>query len=152
MENIFCRSLTLCIGPDSEHTKLLDHPKQNPRRGGGLRQTCPHPTLYSFYQMTHAEPYANNVRELSSLLSVGFLMWILGWVSSSTAVCILCMSHRLNMELDLQSLFGLCVQLYSLAETPQPQLPPHLGSYTGALLVSQHRRHLFVTPWYEPLK
>ncbi len=36
------RSLTLCIWPDSEPTKLLDHPKQNPRRGGGLRQinTC----------------------------------------------------------------------------------------------------------------
>ncbi len=39
------------------------------------------------------------------------------------------------------------VQLYSLAETPQlPPLPPHLGSYTRALLVSQDRRHLFVTP------
>ncbi len=25
--------------------------------------------------------------------------------------------------------------------------PPHLGSYTRALLVSQDRRHLFVTPW-----
>ncbi len=28
-----------------------------------------------------------------------------------------------------------------------PPLPPHLGSYTRALLVSQGRRHLFVTPW-----
>ncbi len=31
------------------------------------------------------------------------------------------LNHRLNMELDFQSLFGLltsCVQLYSLAETP----------------------------------
>jgi hypothetical protein len=37
-----------------------------------------------------------------------------------------------------------CAQLYSLAETPPP--PPHLGSYTRALLVSQDRRHLFVTP------
>jgi hypothetical protein len=34
-------------------------------------------------------------------------------------------SHRLNMELDLQSLFGLHAQLYSFAETPQ-QSPPHL--------------------------
>ncbi len=25
--------------------------------------------------------------------------------------------------------------------------PPHLGLYTRALLVSQVRRHLFVTPW-----
>ncbi len=55
--------------------------------------------------------------------------------------------HRLNMKLDLQSLFRLHVpmQLYSLAETPQP-LPPLLGSYTRALLVSQDRQHLFVTP------
>ncbi len=35
--------------------------------------------------------------------------------------------HRLNMELDLQSLFGLHVlHLYSLAETPQT-LPPPFG-------------------------
>ncbi len=41
-----------------------------------------------------------------------------------------------------------CAQLYSLAETPQlPTLPPHLGSYTRALLLSQNRRHLYVTPW-----
>jgi hypothetical protein len=41
-ETIFCRSLTLCIWPDSELEKLLDHPKQKPRRGGCLRQinTC----------------------------------------------------------------------------------------------------------------
>ncbi len=41
-ETIFCRSFTLCIWPDSEPTKLLDHPKQKPRREGGLRQinTC----------------------------------------------------------------------------------------------------------------
>jgi hypothetical protein len=28
------------------------------------------------------------------------------------------LTHGLNMELDLQSLFDSCVQLYSLAETP----------------------------------
>jgi hypothetical protein len=57
--------------------------------------------------------------------------------------------HRLNMELDLQILFGLrCTQLYSLAETPQlSPLPLHIGSYTRTLLVSQDR-HLFVTPWF----
>ncbi len=49
------------------------------------------------------------------------------------------------MELDLQGLLGSCVQLYSLAETPQLN-PPHLGSYTRTLLVSQDRRHLFLTP------
>ncbi len=44
-----------------------------------------------------------------------------------------------------------CAQLYSLAETPQPPPPflPHLGSYTRALLVSQDRRHLYVTLWYD---
>jgi hypothetical protein len=54
------------------------------------------------------------------------------------------------MELDLQSLFGApCAQLYSLVETPHSPHPPHLGSYTRELLVSQDRRHLFVTPWIQ---
>jgi hypothetical protein len=43
-------------------------------------------------------------------------------------------THRLNMELDLLFVWAPCVQLYSLAETPQT--PPHLGSNTRALLVS----------------
>jgi hypothetical protein len=47
------------------------------------------------------------------------------------------------MELDLQSLFGFLCTAVLIAETPQ--LPPHLGSYTRALLVSQDRRHIFVT-------
>ncbi len=59
--------------------------------------------------------------------------------------------HRLNMELDLQSIFGFhvtwCAQLYSLAVTRQPPIPQHLSSYTRALLISQDRRHLFVAPW-----
>jgi hypothetical protein len=60
-------------------------------------------------------------------------------------------NHRLKMELDLQSLFGLHVySMYPLAENPQPP-PPHLGSYTKALLASQHRRLLFVTPWYQQI-
>jgi len=39
------------------------------------------------------------------------------------------------MELDLQSLFGSCVQLYSLAESPQlSPLPPATGLiYKGAI-------------------
>ncbi len=37
--------------------------------------------------------------------------------------------------------------VYSCTQTrPPPPPPPHLGSYTRALLVSQNRRHLFVTP------
>ncbi len=60
--------------------------------------------------------------------------------------------QRLNMEVDLQSLFGLqvtwCVQLYSLAETPQlPPSPRIWTRITRTLLVSKDRRHLFVTPW-----
>jgi hypothetical protein len=38
-----------------------------------------------------------------------------------------------------------------VAETPQFPPPPHLGSYTRALLVSQDRRHLFVTPWSQQI-
>ncbi len=52
----------------------------------------------------------------------------------------------LNMELDLQSYLGSCVQLYSWAETPQ--LPPTSAFgliYEGAI-GQQDRRHLFVTP------
>jgi hypothetical protein len=56
-------------------------------------------------------------------------------------------THRLNMELDLY--LGSCVHLYLLAESENPHattlLPPHLVSYTRALLVSQDRRHLFIT-------
>jgi hypothetical protein len=55
---------------------------------------------------------------------------------------------RLNVELELKSLFGLHV--HSCTHWPRPRNPPpphpHLGSYTRALLVSQDRRHLFVTP------
>ncbi len=55
------------------------------------------------------------------------------------------------MELDLSKVYlgslCSCAQLYLLAETQQPpHPPPPLGSYTRALLVSQDRRHLFVTP------
>jgi hypothetical protein len=41
---------------------------------------------------------------------------------------------------------SICTAIYSLAETPKPTArPPHLDSDTRALLVSQDRRHLFVT-------
>jgi hypothetical protein len=53
------------------------------------------------------------------------------------------------MELDLQSLFGLHVHscTHWLKPRNRNPPPPHLGSYTRVLLVSQDRRHLFVTPW-----
>ncbi len=59
-------------------------------------------------------------------------------------------NHRLNMELDLQILFGLHV--HSCTHWPRPRnppLPPHLGSNTWALWVRQDRRHLFVIPCFQ---
>ncbi len=53
--------------------------------------------------------------------------------------------HRLNMDSDLQSLFGPYVHSYGWDSACHP---PHLGSYTRALLVSQERRHLLGTPWW----
>jgi hypothetical protein len=55
-------------------------------------------------------------------------------------------NHRLNLELDLQSLFGLLCTAVLIGSDPAPPPPPHFGSYMKALLVSQDRRHLFVTP------
>ncbi len=54
----------------------------------------------------------------------------------------------------LDSLKGLQIRaLFSLAVTPpNATSPPHLGSYTRALLVSQDRRHLFVTPCTAPIR
>ncbi len=50
-------------------------------------------------------------------------------------------AHRLNMELDLQSLFGLlCTAVLFGWDPGTPSHPPHLGSHTRALLVSQDRR------------
>jgi hypothetical protein len=57
--------------------------------------------------------------------------------------------HRVNMELDLLSLFGHHVQCTAVLIGRDPATPPpYLGSYAMELLVSQDRRHLFVTPWY----
>ncbi len=68
--------------------------------------------------------------------------------------CCVNKTHRLNMEIDLQSIFGLhvtwCAQLFSLAETPQlPPSPCIWTRITRALLVSKDWRHLFVTPWQD---
>jgi hypothetical protein len=51
------------------------------------------------------------------------------------------------MVLYLKSLFGLLCTAVLIAWDPATPPPPHLGSYTRPLLVSQDRRHLFVTPW-----
>ncbi len=52
------------------------------------------------------------------------------------------------MELDLPSLFGLLCTAVLIGWDPATPPPPHLGSYTRALLVSQDRRHLLVIPSY----
>ncbi len=56
-----------------------------------------------------------------------------GWPKNMWIRWIRIRNTGLNIEVDLQSLFGLhvtwCAQLYSLAETPQPPpMPPHLDS------------------------
>jgi hypothetical protein len=53
-------------------------------------------------------------------------------------------SHRLNMELDLQVYLGSMCTAVLIVWDPATS-PPHLGSYTRALLVSQDRRNLYVT-------
>ncbi len=59
--------------------------------------------------------------------------------------------HRLNMELDLQKFIWApvynCTHWLRLRNS---SLPPHLGSCTRSLLVSQDRRHLSVTPCFPP--
>ncbi len=55
--------------------------------------------------------------------------------------------QRLSMELDLQSLFGLlCTAVLIGWDLATPSLPPLLGAYPWALLVSQDRRHLSLEP------
>jgi hypothetical protein len=66
---------------------------------------------------------------------------------AALAIPALYCTHRLNMEVDLQSLFGLhvtwCVQLYSLAETTLLRPFPRIWTrFTRALLVRKDRRHL----------
>ncbi len=57
------------------------------------------------------------------------------------------LTFRLNMELDLESLFGhLCTNCTHWLIPSNSPLPPHLGSYTRAPLVRQDRWHLLVTP------
>ncbi len=62
--------------------------------------------------------------------------------------------HKLNMELDLRSLFGLLcrVQLYSLAETsqllPSSRIWAHIRECYWSAKIDDS---IFVTPWYSGL-
>jgi hypothetical protein len=57
--------------------------------------------------------------------------------------------QRLNMELDLLSLFGHHVYSCTHWLRPRPPPPPPpFGLIYRALLVSQDIRHLFVAPWH----
>jgi hypothetical protein len=56
-------------------------------------------------------------------------------------------AYRLNMELQLVYLGSMLTAVLIGPHRNPPFYPyPHLGSYTRALLVSQDRLHLFVTP------
>ncbi len=59
--------------------------------------------------------------------------------------------HRLNMELDLQRIFGLLCTAVLIGWDPAtfPPPPPRIWAHIrGVLLVSLDRRHLFVTLYY----
>jgi hypothetical protein len=90
-----------------------------------------------------------DIPKLSEVINV--LMWT---ITIYETPVLLPGAHRLNLELDLQGLFGLLCTAVLIGwdwdpATPPP-LPPHLGSNMRVLLVSQDRRHLFVTPYNEP--
>ncbi len=72
-----------------------------------------------------------------------------------TLALLVSLIHMLNKKLD-PFIWAPCAQLYSLAELRHvrnfPPLPqPPAFRLTRALLVSKHRRHLFVTPWPHPI-
>ncbi len=62
-----------------------------------------------------------------------------------------CWKHRLNMQLNLQIFFGLHVHSCTHWLRPRNSPPPRIWAHTRSLLVSQDRRHLFVTAWLEGL-
>jgi hypothetical protein len=79
--------------------------------------------------------------ELCERLIFIFLLILLRLFWHSEPAGIACI-HRLNMELHLQSLFGLRPRNPLLPPIPRIWAP----TYTRALLVSQDRRHRCVTP------
>jgi hypothetical protein len=71
--------------------------------------------------------------------------------------CVPCMKRPIFITLEAEVTYGvrspkfIWVPVYScphwLRRRNSPPPPRHLGLYTRALLVSQDRRRLFVTPW-----
>jgi hypothetical protein len=96
-ETIFCRSLTLCIWPDSEPTKLPYHPKQKPRRGGGLRQINTSrkvPLQVNFFKGQHC--MKNNLQEAIFNLSLigGNMLQINVFNDNTTLLVTICIHLR----------------------------------------------------------
>ncbi len=82
------------------------------------------------------------------VLTTSLNMWLqINWASGDEGA--MGVIHGLNIELDIQSLFGILCTAVRIGWDPAipPPPPRHLGSYTRAPLVSQDRRHLFVNPW-----
>ncbi len=69
--------------------------------------------------------------------------------NSSVKTCWLTSRHRLNMELDLQSLFGLLWTAVLIGLDPVTLTPRIWAHIRGRYLVSKGRRHLFVTPCFQ---
>ncbi len=72
--------------------------------------------------------------------------------SVKVRLSVMTLCHRLNMEVDLHSFFWASCHVMCTAvligwdPAPPPSPIRHWDSYMRTLLVSQDRRHLFVTP------
>ncbi len=132
LETIFCRSWTLIIWPDSVPTKLLDHPKHKHRRGGGLKQinTCRKVPL--------------QVNFLDDDICLVFSPWVacffkpyIVYSHMGDKYIGIHTNHRLNRQLNLQSLLGLhvhsCTHWMSSRNPPPPRFWAHIrGRYWSA--------------------
>ncbi len=86
-------------------------------------------------------------------LLVGVKKYIIVWHIWGFLTMKFCLSHP-QFKYGVRSPKFICAPCMSTSllhwprqRKPQHPPPPHLGSYTWALLVSLERRHLFVTSW-----